>query len=135
MKEKIYAFLDTARKTAVDMRKAASGLGYLAEKEGKKAAASVKLNARILAKKREIQAAYQDLGKALYDKHIGNDSESDALMDKLNALDALHLEIAEMEKESGRVSVIRTCPTCGAERRQGDAYCRDCGEKFKTDEA
>ena len=135
MNERFYAFLDTAEKTAKEARHAASSVLYLAKKEAGKAAATAQLNLRILSKKREIQEAYQDLGRTLYDKHIGNDTESDTLMEKLQALDALHLEVAEMEQQSGKVSIVRTCPTCGAERRQGDAYCRECGEKFNAESA
>ena len=133
MNEKFYAFLDTAQKTAREARHAASSVGYLARKEAGKAASAAQLNVQILSKQRDIQAAYQELGKTLYEKHIGNDTESDTLMDKLQALDALHLEVAELEKQSGRVTVVRTCPTCGAERRSGDNYCRECGEKFTTE--
>lgn len=129
MTEKFYAFLDTAKKAAQEARHAASSVGYLAKKEAGKAASNAQLNMRILIKQREIQTAYQELGKLMYDKHIGADAEPDNLMDKLEALDALHLEVAELEKQAGRVSVVRTCPTCGAEQREGDAYCRVCGEK------
>ena len=133
MNEKFYAFLDTVKQTAKEARHAASSVGYLARKEAGKAASNAQLNVQILTKRREIQTAYQELGKLLYDKHIGNDSESDGLMAKLEALDALHLEVAELEKQTGRVSVVKTCPTCGAERKDGDAYCRTCGEKLETE--
>ena len=135
MNQQFYAFLDTAKKTAKEARHAASSMGYLAKKEAGKAAASAQLNVQSLSKKREIQEAYQELGRTLYGKHIGNDTEYDTLMEKLQALDALHLEVAELEKQSGKVSVVRTCPTCGAERRPGDAYCPECGEKFNADAA
>ena len=130
MYEKFYAFLDTARKAAKEARHAAESAAYLAKKEVGKAASGAQLNIKILSKQREIQAAYQEVGKLMYNKHIGADGESDGLMEKLEALDALHLELAELEKQSGRVSVVRTCPTCGAEHEEGDAYCRECGEKF-----
>ena len=133
MNEKFYAFLDTVKRTAKEARHAASSVGYLARKEAGKAASNAQLNVQILTKRREIQTAYQELGKLLYDKHLGNDSESDGLMAKLEALDALHLEVAELEKQTGRVSVVKTCPTCGAERKDGDAYCRTCGEKLETE--
>ena len=134
MTEKFYAFLDTAKKTASEARHAASSVGYLAKKEAGKAASNAQLNVKILSKQREIQTAYQALGKLMYDKHIGADKEPDGLMEKLEALDALHLEVAELEKQSGKVSVVRTCPTCGAERREADAYCRECGEKLDAAE-
>lgn len=130
MNDNIYALLDTAKKTASELRHAASSVGYLARKEAGKAASNAQLNLQILTKQREIQAAYQELGRLLYSQHTGNAPESDGLMAKLDALDALHLEVAELEKQSGRVFVVKTCPTCGAERRDGDAYCRTCGEKF-----
>lgn len=133
MNEKVYAFLDTAKKTASEIGHAASSVGYLARKEAGKAASNAQVNVRILTKRNEIRTAYQELGKLIYDKHTGNDTDPDGLMEKLEALDALHLEVAELEKQSGRVSVVRTCPTCGAEQKQGDAYCRACGEKLKTE--
>ena len=133
MNEKFYAFLDTAKKTAKEVRHAASSVGYLARKEAGKVASNAQLNVQILTKQREIQTAYQELGKLIYDQHTGNDTESGALMEKLEALDALHLEVAELEKQVGRVSVVKTCPTCGAERKDGDAYCRVCGGKLKTE--
>lgn len=133
MNEKFYAFLDTAKKTAKEVRHAASSVGYLARKEAGKAATNVQLSVQILTKQREIQTAYQELGRLIYGQHTGHDTESGALMEKLEALDALHLEVAELERQVGRVSVVKTCPTCGAERREGDAYCRVCGAKLKTE--
>jgi len=130
MKEKFYAFLDTAQKTAADAGEFVSGAGYLAKKKAGKAAAMAQVNLMILSKQREIQTGYQELGKLLYDKHTGNDSETDVLMDKLQALDVLHVELAELEKKTGKVTVVRTCPTCGAETRDGDSYCRECGAKL-----
>ena len=133
MNDNIYALLDTAKKTASELRHAASSVGYLARKEAGKAASNAQLNLQILTKQREIQAAYQELGRLLYSQHTGNAPESDGLMAKLDALDALHLEVAELEKQSGRVFVVKTCPTCGAERRDGAAYCRTCGEKLSAE--
>lgn len=134
MNEKVYSFLDTVQKSATEAKRVASGVGYMAGKKAEKLATTAKLNAQILSKRREIQKAYQDVGKLMYSKHIGADSEPDALMEKLQALDALHIELAEMEKETGRVTVVRTCPTCGAELRNEDGYCRECGERLKTED-
>ena len=135
MKEKVYSWLDTVQKSAKEAKRVASGVGYMAGKKAEKLATAAKLNAQILSKQREIQKAYQDVGKLMYNRHIGSDAEPDAaLMEKLQALDALHMELAEMEKETGRVTVIRTCPTCGAELRNEDGYCRECGERLKTED-
>ncbi len=75
MTEKFYALLDTAKKAAREARHAASSVGYLAKKEAGKAADAAQLNVQILSKQREIQTAYQELGKLMYDKHIGADAE------------------------------------------------------------
>ena len=66
----------------------------------------------------------------VYDTHATGNDHSSELLEKLQEIDRLKAEITEMEVQAGKVAVVRTCPVCGTEAAEDDAYCRSCGEKL-----
>lgn len=130
MNETIYSLLDTVQKTAVQAGDTASGVAYLAGKKASALLSAAKLNVRIMERKGAVNDALREVGEMVYATHTGTPSDSEALLEKLQSIDTLKAEIASMEIEAGRATVIRTCATCGAEAKAEDVFCRECGEKL-----
>ena len=49
---------------------------------------------------------------------------------KLESIDALKTQIADLNAQIGREQAAAACPTCGAAIQEGDQFCRECGGKL-----
>ena len=70
------------------------------------------------------------IGLMVYGTHTGSPTESEVLLNKLEEIDGLYAQIAELETLMGRQPTPAACPDCGKEFREGDVFCRDCGRKL-----
>ena len=68
------------------------------------------------------------VGQAVYDTHLGKETDGDALSRLLTQLDEKHAAINELK---GRIAVLknaRECPACGTACGQEDKFCKSCGK-------
>ena len=75
----------------------------------------------------EVNTCLRELGELLYATHTGTPTDSDLLLEKMQEIDGLKARLRELE---GELVIHLLCPCCGSEVREGDVYCRDCGEKL-----
>ena len=127
MNEKLYELLNIARQSAAVAGEAAADVAYAAGKKGSELLSVAKLNIRIIERKNCVKTKLQELGELLYATHTGTPTESEVLFAKMEEIDALKAEIAELEAALGRAKKP-ACETCGAEIQEGDAFCRECGD-------
>ena len=141
MNEKIYEFLDLARKSAGTARdaaaeaaeaacKGAADAAYAAQQVGTELLATAKVRIRIVELEAEVNTKLRDLGKLLYATHTGTPTESEVLLEKLQEIDGLRARITELNAKVSKESAVSACPFCGAASRPGDAFCRECGGKL-----
>lgn len=69
-------------------------------------------------RRRQVNAALQELGELLYATHTGNPTDSEILLQKLQEVDALKAQIAGLEAQICREEAARTCPVCAAPSRR-----------------
>jgi len=129
MNEKVYELLEVARQTAVQVGSTAADVAYVAGKKAGEALNVAKLNIRIAERNHAVKGKLQELGELLYATHTGTPTESEVLFAKMEEIDALKAEIAELEAAVGREQKT-SCETCGAEIQEGDSFCRECGDKL-----
>ena len=129
MNEKVYELLEVARQTAVQVGSTAADVAYVAGKKAGEALNVAKLNIRIAERNHVVKGKLQELGELLYATHTGTPTESEVLFAKMEEIDALKAEIAELEAAVGREQKT-SCETCGAEIQEGDAFCRACGDQL-----
>ena len=128
---KLYALLDSVKKGAESAGETASNAAYMAGKKGEDIYNVVKLNFKIEKLKNDVDNALTEIGKMIYQTHIGGEDNQEVLLEKLREIDRLHAEIAELEIKTGKAEKIITCPNCGAEVKASDhAYCGQCGTKL-----
>ena len=129
MNEKLHELLDNVQQTAVCAGDTAADAAWAVGKRAGALLSVAKLNIRLVERKADVNLALRELGELLYATHTGNPTDSDVLLAKLEEIDAMKAEIAEMEAQAGR-EAAPSCAACGADGRQGDLFCRDCGAKL-----
>ena len=127
MNEKLASLLESVQRTAIQASDVAVDTAYSVGKVAGELLNVAKLNVRIMDRKAAVNAALKEIGEILYATHTGNPSDSEVLLAKLQEIDALKAQIAQLEEELGREADPALCPTCGAEVREGTAFCGECG--------
>nr|WP_326184819.1 zinc ribbon domain-containing protein [uncultured Oscillibacter sp.] len=129
MNEKLAELLDTVQKTAVQAADVASDAAYGVSKKAGELLSVAKLRIRAATLEGSVDGALMELGEMLYATHTGDPTDSEVLLAKLQEIDGLKAELAAVNERIDREQA-RTCATCGAEAREGDAFCRECGGKL-----
>ena len=86
-----------------------------------------KLRVRIVSLEADVKDRLSQVGELLYATHTGAPTESEVLLEKLQEIDGLKAEIAQLQSEIRKEESAHTCPTCGAFVKEGDAFCGACG--------
>ena len=130
MNEKLVSLLETVQRTAVQAGDVAADAAYSVGKAAGELLSVAKLNIRIMDRKAAVNAALKEVGEILYATHTGNPSDSEVLLAKLQEIDALKAEIADMQAQIKREEARSACQTCGSTVQEGAAFCGECGEKL-----
>lgn len=130
MNEKLAELLDTVQKTAVQVSDVAADAAYGVGKKAGELLSVAKLRIRVATLEGSVDETFMELGEMLYATHTGDPTDSETLLAKLQEIDALKAQIAELNAQIGREQEAPSCATCGAPVQEGDAFCRECGEKL-----
>lgn len=130
MNEKLAELMDTVQKTAVQAADVAADAAYGVGKKAGELLSVAKLRIRIATLEGSVDECLMTLGEMLYATHTGDPTDSETLLAKLQEIDGLKAEIAALNAQIGREQEAQTCATCGAAVQEGDAFCRECGEKL-----
>ena len=127
MNEKLASLLESVQRTAIQASDVAADAAYGVGKKAGELLSVAKLNIRIMDRKAEVNNALKEVGEILYATHTGDPTDSDVLLAKLQEIDALKAEIAELQAQIGKEEAAHTCPTCGEFVREGANFCGECG--------
>ena len=130
MNEKLHDILDMVQRTAVQVGDTAADMAYGVGKQTEELLSVAKPNIRTVDVKAEVNTSMREVGEMLYATHTGTPTDSDILQAKLEEIDGLKTQIAELEAQIGKEREAHTCATCGAATRDGDDFCRECGGKL-----
>ena len=127
MNEKLAALLESVQRTAVQAGDVAADVAFgMGEKAGELLSVA-KLRVRIVSLEADVKDRLSQIGELLYATHTGAPTESEVLLEKLQEIDGLKAEIAQLQSEIRKEESAHTCPTCGAFVKEGDAFCGACG--------
>lgn len=129
MNETFGKILTTAYGAAVRAGGAAVNVASAVGRKTGELADSAKLRFRAATLEGRVEGTLAEVGELLYATHTGSPTDSEVLQAKLEEIDALKAELAEVNSRLGR-ETAKVCPACGAESRPGDAFCRNCGGKL-----
>jgi len=130
MNEKMNDFLYSTRDAVGQVSDTAADVAYGVGKKAGELLSVAKMNIQLVDLKACVNTALRELGELLYATHTGDPTDSKVLQAKLEEIDHLKAQIVALEKQLGREQAARTCDTCGAPSREGDAFCRTCGDKL-----
>lgn len=131
MNEKVQELLENVQRTASCVSDVAVDAAYGVGKKAGELLSVAKLNIRLVDLRAEVNLQLREVGEMVYATHTGNPTESETLLAKLQEIDGLKAQIAAVEAEIGRQhTAAGECPVCGTEPREGDQFCRECGEKL-----
>ena len=102
----------------------------VADKTGKKVnemAQATRLNLQVFDLNTECEVLYKEIGKTIYDIHQGAEVEDGTVEEKLARLDDLQSQIEALRGQISELKTVCTCPRCGRQCSQEDAYCAGCG--------
>ena len=127
MNEKLRALLDQIQATAAKLGDTAADAAYGVGKKAEVLLSTAKLNIKIAELKQAANREKQEVGEMIYATHTGSPTDSDVLLEKLQDIDKLYAQIAELETQLGKTERVPACADCGAPLREGDLFCRECG--------
>ena len=130
MNEKLAVLLESVQRTAIQASDVAADAAYGMGKKAGELLSVAKLNIRIMDRKAEVNNVLKEVGEILYATHTGAPTDSEVLLAKLQEIDALKAEIAELQARIRKEEAAHTCPTCGAFVRECDAFCGECGDQL-----
>ena len=130
MNDKLYELLEKVQETAYQVGDTAADAAYGVGKKACALLSVAKLNIRVADLTAQVNTALREAGELLYATHTGDPTDSAVLLAKLEEIDGLKAQIAELEDQIGRAEESAICPTCGAAVREGDQFCRECGGKL-----
>ena len=129
MNQKLSELLASVQSTAVQVSDVAVDAVYGAGRKAGELVDAARVQLRIVDRKAEVNLVLRELGEILYATQVGEPSDSEIMLAKLQEIDALKAEIAELENRLGRKPAPAICETCGAEVQENAAFCGECGEK------
>ena len=131
MNEKVQELLDSVQRTACQVSDVAVDAAYGVGKKAGELLSVAKLNIRLVDLRAEVNLQLREVGELLYATHTGQPTDSQTLLAKLQEIDGLKAQIAAVEAEIGRQhAAAGECPVCGTVPKEGDQFCRQCGEKL-----
>lgn len=126
----VYNLLDTLKDGACFAGTLALGALGLACEGASMAAEAVKLRYEAARVEGEMDEKLMEAGEIVYGTHSGSLTESEELLEKLREIDDLKARLARLNETLGRVPEGAVCPGCGGAVKEGDRFCRSCGEKL-----
>ena len=132
MNEKLQELLDSVQRTAYQVSDVASDAAYGVTKKAGELLSVAKLNIQVVDLKAQVNTALREVGEMIYGTHTGTPTESQELLEKLEEIDHLNEELEVLKGGIAKEvpAPAPTCPTCHAEVREGDEFCRECGGKL-----
>lgn len=127
MDSRMQMFLDKVKVMADKTSKAAGRAADVAGKKATELASATRLNLQIFDLNTECEVLFKEIGKMVYDLHRGIEVSSDVMDQKIALVDEKQDRITALREELAGMKSVITCPHCGRQCSQEDAYCAGCG--------
>lgn len=127
MDEKVKELLERIRDTASVAADAAADTARVAGKRAGQMVDVAKLNVQLFDLNGEFNDILRQLGRVMYDTHMGQIPDGDPVTRLLERADETAERIDEIKTRIADLRQTKACPLCGAPCGKGDKFCRSCG--------
>lgn len=131
MDAKVQMLLEKAKVLANMTGKAAARAADTAGKKASEMAQATKINLQIFDLNTECEVLYKELGRIMYDAHIGIETPQEKTEETLQKLDDNRVKTEALKqrlKNSDKATKI--CNVCGKACAAEDTYCSSCGAQI-----
>lgn len=127
MDNRVAMMLEKAKIVASKTSKVASHAVETAGKAAGDMAQATKINLQIFDLNTECEVIYKEIGKLVYDIHLGMDAAPDTMDERLEKLDETRERIEQLRAQLAEMKRGVLCPNCGKQCSKEDVYCAGCG--------
>lgn len=111
-----------------EMKDSLFSAGKEVSQKAKDVSEVAKLKLDIKAKEDFVNKHYQELGKAFYEAHRGDENSEHA--EEFTAIREALEEMERMKEEILKIQGATECLSCGAKMPEGATFCSKCGAKM-----
>ena len=130
MDEKLRELQEKARQSCRRAATAAADAAYLASHQALRLMDSAKLRLHLAELEKQRGRELRRVGELVYATHTGDPTDSEQLLEQLQAVDSVNDQIAEVNGELVRRNGGQVCPRCGGVSGGEDCFCRHCGARL-----
>ncbi|MBR5535892.1 MAG: zinc ribbon domain-containing protein [Clostridia bacterium] len=117
------AFLDELREKATDVFQ-------IAGKKANETYSVTKIKVLIADKQSALRILYRELGEIVYENAKKEESDMEAVEDKVAEIDLVLEGIEELKKQERMMKNQTLCPECGAAVDEKAKFCPECGSEM-----
>lgn len=132
MDNKVAMMLEKVKVMAGKTSQAASRAVESAGKMAGDMAQATKINLQIFDLNTECEVLYKEIGKLVYDIHLGTEVAPDAMDGYLDQLDETRGRVEALRAQLTDMKATVACPECGKQCSREDAFCATCGAALKA---
>lgn len=130
MDPKVQMLLEKARVLADKTGKAAVRAADSAGKKATEMAQATRVNLQIFDLNTECEVLYKEIGKIVYDIHIGIETPEEEMESRIARIDENRARAAELKAKLAEARVGVVCPNCGKPCNKDDGFCAACGAQL-----
>lgn len=131
MDNKVAMMLEKAKIVAGKTSQAATRAVESAGKMAGDMAQATKINLQIFDLNTECEVLYKEIGKLVYDIHLGAEVAPDAMDGYLEKLDETRARVEALRAQLPETKTPVSCPICGKQCSRDDAFCAGCGASLE----
>lgn len=110
--------------------KAATKAADAASKKATEVLEATKLNLQVFDLNTEVEILYKEIGKLVYDTHMGIEVSQEDVDNKILLVDEKLATVAELKEKLASYKTSNKCPSCGRECEKEDTFCSGCGAQL-----
>ena len=106
----------------------------VAESAGKKTGElvdQVRLKVDLTAAEKELAAAYEELGRAVYAAHKRGEDVAAPIGESTSRVEELTEKAAAIRRQIDEYGKVARCSGCGATNTEDALYCKQCGKRLE----
>ncbi|MCB6364771.1 hypothetical protein LI291_00990 [Intestinibacillus massiliensis] len=130
MDPKVQMLLEKAKVLADKTGKAAVRAADSAGKKATEMAQATRLNLQIFDLNTECEVLYKEIGKIVYDIHVGIETPEEEMESRIAKVDENRARVAELKAKIADAKAGLVCPNCGKPCNKDDGFCSSCGAQL-----